>query len=102
MILSLEWCNREVEIVVCSISVYSVDSQADLAEGDILFDLLAHPDGAVADAFGLDIREGYTDCRTFVLADGEVFAMYDPELADLADHATAVLNGIRNGFITGG
>jgi len=103
MILSPERRDREAEIVVYDISVYSVDSRrADLAERDILFNLLADPDGAVADVFGLDTGEGYTDRRTFVLADEEVFAMYDPKLADLADHATAVLNDIRNGFITGG
>ena len=66
-----------------------------LLKGNILFDLHA-------DAFGRDTEGGHTDRRTFVLADEEVFAMYDPELADPAGHATVVLNDIRNGFITGG
>jgi len=68
----------------CSIRHFGVQRRqpADLAERDILFNLLADPDGAVADVFGLDTGEGYTDRRTFVLADEEVFAMYDPKLAD--------------------
>ena len=82
--------------------MYSVDSHTDFAEGEILFDLLADPDGAVAVAFGLDTGESHTDHRTFVLADGEVFTTYDLELADPSGYAHKVLNDTRNEFITGG
>ena len=62
----------------------------------------ADPDGVVAEAFGLDTGDGRTDRWTFVLVDREVFATYNPELADPAGHAREVLNDIRNEFITGG
>jgi len=94
---------REAGISVYGVSMDDVDSHADFAEEDgILFDLLADPDGTVAEAFGLDTEEGYTDRRTFVLAGGEVVATYDPELADPVGHATEVLDDTRNEFITGG
>lgn len=80
-----------------------VESHADFADEEgILFDLLADPDGAVAQAFGLDTAEGYTDRRTFVLAEKKVFATYEPEPADPSGHAHEVLNDTRNEFITGG
>ncbi|MFD1641895.1 peroxiredoxin [Halohasta litorea] len=94
---------REAGIAVYGVSMDDVDSHAEFADEEgILFDLLADPDGAVAEAFGLDTTEGTTDRRTFVLADGAVFATYDPELADPAGHAREVLNDTRNEFITGG
>ena len=94
---------REAGIAVYGVSMDSVDSHAEFADEEgLLFDLLADPDGAVAEAFGLDTSDGYTDRRTFVLADGAVVATYDPELADPEGHAREVLNDTRNQFITGG
>jgi len=94
---------REASIAVYGVSMDDVDSHAEFADEEgILFDLLADPDGTVAHAFGLDTDEGHTDRQTFVLADGEVFATYDPELADPSGHALEVLNKTRNEFITGG
>lgn len=94
---------REGGITVYGVSMDDVDSHADFAEQeDILFDLLADPDGTVAAAFGLDTSEGYTDRRTFVLTDGEVKRVYDPELADPSGHAEEVLTDTRNEFVQGG
>jgi peroxiredoxin Q/BCP len=94
---------RESGITVYGVSMDDVETHAEFAESeDLLFDLLADPDGTIADAFGLDTSEGHTDRRTFVLADGEVVATYDPELADPSGHARTVLNETRNEFITGG
>ena len=94
---------REAGIDIYGISLDDVDSHAEFADEEgILFDLLADPEGTVAEAFGLDTDEGHTDRRTFVLADGAVFATYNPELTDPSGHAREVLNDIRNEFITGG
>ena len=94
---------REVGITVYGVSMDDVESHAEFAaEEGLEFDLLADPDGGIASAFGLDTSEGYTDRRTFVLADGEVVAVYDPELADPSGHAREVLNETRNEFVTGG
>jgi peroxiredoxin Q/BCP len=68
----------------------------------VLFDLLADPDGEVAEAFGLDTSEGYTDRITFTLADGAVVDVYDPAMADPDGHAEAVLGDLRNEFVQGG
>ncbi|ERH01896.1 MAG: peroxiredoxin [Halonotius sp. J07HN6] len=94
---------REAGIAVYGVSMDSVDSHAEFADEEgLLFDLLADPEGVVAEAFGLDTSDGYTDRRTFVLANREVVATYDPELADPEGHAREVLNDTRNQFITGG
>jgi peroxiredoxin Q/BCP len=94
---------REAGIAVYGVSMDDVESHAEFADEEgILFDLLADPDGAIAEAFGLDTAEGHTDRRTFVLAEGKVFAVYNPELSDPAGHALEVLNDTRNEFITGG
>jgi peroxiredoxin Q/BCP len=83
-------------IGVYGVSMDDAESHADFADEEgVTFDLLADPDGAVADAFGIDTSEGYTDRRTFVLADGEVIAVYDPELADPSGHAEEVLADTR-------
>lgn len=87
---------RESEVDVYGVSLDDVETHADFAEEEgIDFDLLADPDGEVADAFGLDTSEGYTDRRTFLLADGEVVRVYDPETADPSGHAREVLTDAR-------
>ena len=87
---------EDAGIDVYGVSMDDVESHADFAEEEgVSFDLLADPDGEVAAAFGLDTEEGYTDRRTFVLADGAVVAVYDPELADPAGHAHEVLDDTR-------
>ncbi|UIP01401.1 peroxiredoxin (plasmid) [Halobaculum sp. CBA1158] len=88
---------REAGITVYGVSMDDVESHAGFADEEgLTFDLLADPDGEIADAFGLDTDEGYTDRRTFVLADGEVAAVYDPELADPSGHARSVLTDTRS------
>ena len=52
--------------------------------------------------FGLDTGEGHTDRVTFVLADDEVKAVYDPEMANPEGHAAEVLNDTRNEYVQGG
>ena len=48
-----------------------VEIHAEFADAEeIVFDLLADPDGDVASALGLDTTDGRTPRRTFVLADG--------------------------------
>lgn len=87
---------RDSGISVYGISMDDVDTHADFADEEgVAFDLLADPAGEVAGAFGLDTSDDYTDRRTFVLADGEVEAVYDPELADPSGHAEEVLEDTR-------
>ncbi|MFC7098882.1 peroxiredoxin [Halobaculum marinum] len=93
---------REVGIDVYGVSMDDVESHAGFAEEEGLsFDLLADPDGELAEAFGLDVEEGYTDRRTFVLADGTVVAEYDPELADPSGHAREVLADTKRDYVDG-
>ncbi|PSQ03668.1 peroxiredoxin [Halobacteriales archaeon QS_6_71_20] len=93
---------REVGIAVYGVSMDDAESHPEFArEEGLEFDLLADPDGEVAAAFGLDTDEGYTDRRTFVLTDGEVGAVYDPELADPSGHAREVLDDTRTEFVSG-
>jgi peroxiredoxin Q/BCP len=94
---------REAGIDVYGVSMDDVDTHAEFAEEEgVTFDLLADPEGSVAERFGLDTDEGYTDRLTFVLADGAVVATYDPELADPAGHAREVLDWTRNEYVRGG
>ncbi|MBV0925000.1 peroxiredoxin [Halomicroarcula limicola] len=94
---------REGGITVYGVSMDDVPTHEEFAEEEgLLFDLLADPEGTVAEAFGLDTSEGRTDRRTFVLADGEVKAVYDPELSDPSGHAEEVLNDARNEYVQGG
>ena len=72
------------------------ESHANFAdEHGLEFELLADPEGTVAAAFGLDTSEGYTERLTFALADGEVVATYDPEMAEPTGHAREVLDETR-------
>jgi|APHM01.1.fsa_nt_gi Peroxiredoxin len=94
---------REVGIGVYGVSMDGVESHADFADEEgIIFDLLADPDGDLADAFGLATDNGHTDRRTVVLADGEVVSVYDPDVADPSGHAREVLRDTRNKFVRGG
>ncbi|MFC7235162.1 peroxiredoxin [Halosegnis marinus] len=87
---------EDAGVTVYGVSMDGVESHADFAdEHGLEFDLLADPDGEVAAAFGIDTDEGYTDRLTFLLADGEVVATYDPELAEPKGHAREVLDDAR-------
>jgi peroxiredoxin Q/BCP len=92
---------RDSGIAVYGVSMDDVESHADFADEEgIDFELLADTDGEVAEAFGLDTSEGYTDRLTFVLVDGEVVAVYDPEMADPSGHAREVLTETREKYVS--
>jgi len=94
---------QEGGITVYGVSMDDAETHDEFAEEEgLLYDLLADPDGAVATAFGLDTSGGRTDRVTFVLADGEVKRVYDPELADPSGHAEEVLHDVRNEYVRGG
>jgi peroxiredoxin Q/BCP len=93
---------RDAGVAVYGVSLDDVDSHAAFAgKHDIEFDLLADPDGEVADAFDVERRGDATARTTFVLVDGAVHDVYtgvDPEgharavLADLLDAGVASLD----------
>ncbi len=81
---------REAGATVYGVSTDDVDSHGAFADKfDLEFDLLADPDGEIANSFGVEIENDFTPRTTFVLADGEVKAVYpgvDPD-----GHAREVL-----------
>jgi peroxiredoxin Q/BCP len=75
---------------VFGVSTDDVESHERFAEKyELRFDLLADPEGEIADAFGVDTSRGAAARTTFVLADGEVQAVYDG--VDPDGHARDVL-----------
>ncbi len=81
---------RDAGVAVYGVSVDDVDSHADFAaDQGLTFDLLADPDGEVVEAFDVETRRGVAMRTTFVLADGEVRAVY--EGVDPDGHARDVL-----------
>ncbi|WP_254272149.1 peroxiredoxin [Haloarcula marina] len=94
---------REGGITVYGVSGDDVATHDEFAEEEgILFDLLADTDGGLAEAFGVDAPDGRPNRRTFVLADGEVKAVYDPDRGDPSGHAEEVLTDTRNEYVQGG
>jgi len=92
---------RDSGITVYGVSMDDVESHADFADEEgIDFELLSDIDADIATAFGLDTSEGYTPRRTFVLAGGEVVAVYDPEMADPSGHAREVLTETREKYVS--
>ncbi|WP_435156082.1 peroxiredoxin [Haladaptatus sp. DFWS20] len=87
---------------VYGVSTDDVESHDAFAEKfDLEFDLLADPDGEIADAFGVEVENDFTARTTFVLADGDVQAVYsgvDPDgharevLSDMLDEKLVVLD----------
>ncbi|WP_254544675.1 peroxiredoxin [Halomarina pelagica] len=69
---------RDAGVSVYGVSADDVDSHAAFVERhDIGFDLLADPDGEIAAAFDVERRaSGETERTTFVVVDGEVYAVY--------------------------
>jgi peroxiredoxin Q/BCP len=83
---------RQSEAAVYGVSTDDVDSHREFADDEGLsFDLLADPDGAVAEAFGLEVEDDFVDRITFVLADGEVQAVVDADMMEPEGHAADVL-----------
>jgi peroxiredoxin Q/BCP len=74
---------EDAGVAVYGVSTDDVESHCEFAdEYDLGFDLLADPDAELADAFGVEIARGAARRTTFVLADGEVKAVYkgvDPD-----------------------
>ncbi|APW97298.1 peroxiredoxin [Halobiforma lacisalsi AJ5] len=91
---------RDAGVAVYGVSTDDVDSHREFRESEGLeFDLLADPDGEVADAFDVDVRSGAAARTTFVLADGEVKAVY--EGVDPDGHAREVLeDALEDGIAT--
>lgn len=88
-------------MAVYGVSIDDVDSHREFCDQEGLeFDLLADPDTEIADAFGVDLRDsGVTTRTTFVLADGEVQAVY--ENVDPDGHARDVLlDALEDGLVT--
>ncbi|WP_435180744.1 peroxiredoxin [Halorussus sp. AFM4] len=94
---------RDAGVSVFGVSTDDVESHEQFAEKyEIRFDLLADPDAEIAEAFGVDVdsARGAASRTTFVLADGEVKAVYegvDPDghardvLGDMLDEDLVVL-----------
>ncbi|WP_415379816.1 peroxiredoxin [Halosimplex sp. TS25] len=93
---------RDAGVTVYGVSTDGVDSHADFAEEyDIEFDLLADPDGEVADAFDVDRSGGVASRTTFVVVGESIQAVYtgvDPDgharnvLADLIETGVVSLD----------
>jgi len=82
---------REAGVDVYGVSIDGVDSHRSFCDSEGLdFDLLADPDAEIAAAFGVELRDsGVTTRTTFLLADGDVQAVYDG--VDPDGHAREVL-----------
>lgn len=79
-------------VSVYGVSTDSVEKHAEFAkEEGLAFDLLSDPDGAVANAFGLDVQDNYVERITFVLADTDVKAVVDADTVNPDGHADEVL-----------
>ena len=81
---------------VYGVSTDDVDSHRAFAdEEDLSFDLLADPDGTVADAFDVEVQGDFVDRITFVLADGEVHEVVDADTMNPEGHAADVLDAVE-------
>ncbi len=81
---------REAGVRVYGVSTDDADSHSEFAaKEDLGFDLLADPDGKVAEAFGVDTAGGAADRTTFVCAGGQVCGVYEGVHPD--GHARQVL-----------
>jgi peroxiredoxin Q/BCP len=87
---------REAGATVYGVSTDDVDAHREFVDEEGLsFDLLADPDGEVAAAFDVDVRDDFTDRITFVLADGEVKAVVDADTMQPDGHAADVLAAVQ-------
>jgi len=82
---------REAGVAVYGVSTDDVDSHREFAEKhDIEFDLLADPEGEIADAFDVERGRGDATARTtFVIVDGAVHTVYEDVRPD--GHAREVM-----------
>ena len=91
---------RDAGVSIYGVSTDDVDSHRSFCESEGLeFDLLADPDGEIADAFDVDLQGGAAARTTFFLADGEVKDVY--EGVDPDGHAREVLqDALEEGLVT--
>ena len=84
---------REAGVAVYGVSTDDAESHREFAEAhDLEFDLLADPDGKIADAFDVAMSDGATERTTFVCTQGQVCGIYEGVHPD--GHARNVLNDI--------
>jgi peroxiredoxin Q/BCP len=82
---------HDAGVSVFGVSTDDVESHEEFAEKyELRFDLLADPEEDVAETFGVDTSRGAAERTTFVLADGEVKAVYEGVNPD--GHARDVLS----------
>ncbi|PCR91810.1 peroxiredoxin [Natrinema ejinorense] len=91
---------REAGVDVYGVSTDDVDSHRSFCDSAGLeFDLLADPTAEIAEAFGVELRDGKTARTTFLLVDGEVEAVY--EGVDPDGHARELLlDALEDGVVT--
>jgi peroxiredoxin Q/BCP len=83
----------EYDVSVYGVSTDGVDSHCDFAQAeDLSFDLLADPDGRIAEAFGVDMVDGRPRRTTFVIAQNKVLGLYEGVRPD--GHANDVLRDL--------
>lgn len=65
-------------VQVYGVSTDDEESHCDFAEEQGLsFDLLADPDGEIAEAFGVELQGGMARRHTFVVVDGKIASVYE-------------------------
>ena len=80
-------------VSVYGVSTDDVESHREFAESESLsFDLLADPEGTVADAFGVELVDGHARRTTFAVAYGQVVGLYEGVRPD--GHAKDVLRDL--------
>ncbi len=91
---------REAGVDVYGVSIDDVESHRAFAEAnDIEIDLLADPDGELADAFDVERGpDGRTSRTTFVLADGTVHEVYTGVNPD--GHAREIMMNLLDSGVT--
>jgi len=69
---------EDAGVRVYGVSTDDVDSHCDFAdEYGLSFELLADPDGRIADSFGVPVGKGFARRCTFVVNDGRAVRVYD-------------------------
>lgn len=69
---------RDAGVEVYGISTDDVDSHADFAATeDLEITLLADPDAAIAESFGVELQDGRAARTTFVCAEGQACGLYE-------------------------
>ncbi len=83
----------ESGVTVVGVSTDDVDSHAAFCEAyDLSFELLADPEGTIANAFDVPLRRNAAARVTFVLLEGEVISTYEDVKPD--GHAREVLENL--------